>query len=71
MKPNPLFPCDTEYSWVFMRADLDGLIEIRKLCEAGKMKIPVDKTFPITQVKEAHDAKDRRIIQGKVVLEFD
>ncbi|CAL5200936.1 unnamed protein product [Lathyrus oleraceus] len=65
------FVNEIEYSWVFMRADLDGLIEIRKLCEAGKMKIPVDKTFPITQVKEAHDAKDRRIIQGKVVLEFD
>ncbi|KEH38664.1 putative 2-alkenal reductase (NAD(P)(+)) [Medicago truncatula] len=60
-----------EYSWVFMRSDIEGLIEIRKLCEAGKMKIPVDKTFPITQVKEAHEAKDKRIIQGKVVLEFD
>jgi len=54
-----------------MRSDIEGLIEIRKLCEAGKMKIPVDKTFPITQVKEAHEAKDKRTIQGKVVLEFD
>ncbi|XP_061358211.1 uncharacterized protein LOC133302455 [Gastrolobium bilobum] len=60
-----------EYSWTYMRADLEGLIEIRKLCEAGKMKIPVDKTFPITQVKEAHEAKDKKIIQGKVVLELD
>ncbi|CAJ2659732.1 unnamed protein product [Trifolium pratense] len=60
-----------EYSWIFMRADIEGLTEIRKLCEAGKMKIPVDKTFPITQVSEAHEAKDKRIVQGKVVLEFD
>ncbi|KAI4333621.1 hypothetical protein L6164_018405 [Bauhinia variegata] len=60
-----------EYSWTYMRADLDGLIEIRNLCEGGKMNIPVDKTFPITQVREAHEAKDKKIITGKVVLEFD
>ncbi|KAJ1423154.1 hypothetical protein SESBI_12596 [Sesbania bispinosa] len=60
-----------EYSWTFMRADIEGLVEIRKLCEAGKMKIPVDKTFPLTQVKEAHEAKDKKLIQGKVVLELD
>ncbi|KAK4285907.1 hypothetical protein QN277_002536 [Acacia crassicarpa] len=59
-----------EYSWTYMRADFEGLIEIRKLCEAGRLKIPVDKTFPITQVKDAHEAKDRKIIPGKVVLEL-
>lgn len=64
-------PCDAEYSWTYMRADLEGLTAIRKLCEAGKMKIPVEKTFPITQVKEAHEAKDKRIVEGKVVLEVD
>ena len=54
-----------------MRDDLEGLTEIRKLCEAGKMKIPVYKTFPIAQVKEAHEAKDKKLIPGKVVLEID
>lgn len=60
-----------EYSYIYMRADAEGLDEIRRLSEAGKLKIPVDKTFPITQVKEAHEAKDKRLIPGKVVLEFD
>ncbi|KAK7335112.1 hypothetical protein VNO80_26885 [Phaseolus coccineus] len=60
-----------EYSWTYMRADSDGLNEIGKLCQAGKMKIPVYKTFPITQVKDAHEAKDKRLIPGKIVLEFD
>ncbi|KAH1218386.1 Reticulon-4-interacting protein 1, mitochondrial [Glycine max] len=60
-----------EYSWTYMRDDLEGLTEIRKLCEAGKMKIPVYKTFPIAQVKEAHEAKDKKLIPGKVVLEID
>lgn len=54
-----------------MRADSEGLDEIRRLLEAGKLKIPVEKTFPITQVREAHGAKDKKLIAGKVVLELD
>ncbi|XP_022142792.1 reticulon-4-interacting protein 1 homolog, mitochondrial [Momordica charantia] len=60
-----------EYWWTYMRADSEGLHEIRKLCEAGKLKIPVEKTFPISQVREAHNAKDKNLIPGKVVLELD
>ncbi|CAN4075559.1 unnamed protein product [Withania somnifera] len=60
-----------EYWWNYMRADAEGLHEIRRLSEAGKLQIPVDKTFPISQVREAHEAKDRRRIPGKVVLEID
>lgn len=54
-----------------MRADSEGLHEICKLSEAGKLKIPVEKTFPITQVREAHEAKGKGKILGKVVLELD
>lgn len=64
-------PFVLEYWWTYMRADSEGLEEIRRLCEAEKLKIPVEKTFPITQVREAHDAKDKNLIPGKVVLEFD
>lgn len=60
-----------EYCWTYMRADAEGLDEIRRLSEAGKMKIPVEKTFPITQVREAHEAKEKRLVPGKVVLEVD
>ncbi|XP_024022733.1 reticulon-4-interacting protein 1, mitochondrial [Morus notabilis] len=60
-----------EYSWTYMRADSEGLDAIRRLSEAGKLKIPVEKTFPITQVREAHKAKDKKHIPGKVVLELD
>uniref|UniRef100_A0A1D1YWP6 Reticulon-4-interacting protein 1, mitochondrial n=2 Tax=Anthurium amnicola TaxID=1678845 RepID=A0A1D1YWP6_9ARAE len=58
-----------EYWWTYMRADSEGLDEIRRLSEAGKLRIPVDKTFPITQTREAHEAKEKRLIPGKVVLE--
>ncbi|KAK4420393.1 Reticulon-4-interacting protein 1, mitochondrial [Sesamum alatum] len=60
-----------QYSWTYMRADSEGLHEIRRLSEVGKLKVPVEKTFPIAQVREAHEAKDKRIICGKVVLELD
>ncbi|KAK9089063.1 hypothetical protein Scep_028145 [Stephania cephalantha] len=51
-----------DYSWTYMRADAEGLDEIRRLLEAGKLKVPVEKTFPIEQVREAHEAKDKRLI---------
>lgn len=60
-----------EYWWTYMRADSEGLFEIQKLSEAGKLNIPVEKTFPITQVIEAHEAKEKKQIHGKVVLKFD
>ncbi|KAB2095732.1 hypothetical protein ES319_A01G059700v1 [Gossypium barbadense] len=65
------FSYGIEYSWIYMRADSEGLHEIRRLSEAGKLSIPVEKTFSITQVREAHEAKDKKQILGKVVLELD
>lgn len=60
-----------EYWWTYMRADSDGLHEICRLSESGKLRIPVEKTFPITQVREAHEAKEKGQFTGKVVLELD
>ncbi|KAL0919960.1 hypothetical protein M5K25_009052 [Dendrobium thyrsiflorum] len=60
-----------EYGWTYMRADAEGLDEVRRLLEAGKMKIPVEKTFSIAEVRQAHEAKEKRLVHGKVVLELD
>ena len=54
-----------------MRADSEGLHEIRRLAEHGMLKVPVEKTFPIIQVREAHDAKENKTVPGKIVLEFE
>jgi NADPH:quinone reductase-like Zn-dependent oxidoreductase len=54
-----------------MRADAEGLHEIQRLSGAGKLQIPVEKTFSINQVREAHMAKEKKLVPGKVVLEFD
>ncbi|CAH8385889.1 unnamed protein product [Eruca vesicaria subsp. sativa] len=59
-----------DYWWTYMRADPEGLAEIQRLVGAGKLKIPVEKTFPITEVVAAHEAKEKKLIPGKVVLEF-
>lgn len=53
-----------------MRADPEGLAEIQRLVGAGKLKIPVEKTFPITEVIAAHEAKEKKLVPGKVVLEL-
>ncbi|XP_066381429.1 uncharacterized protein [Miscanthus floridulus] len=60
-----------EYWWTYMRADAEGLHEIQRLSGAGKLQIPVEKTFPISYVREAHAAKEKKLVPGKVVLEFD
>ncbi|ERN14023.1 hypothetical protein AMTRI_Chr01g133380 [Amborella trichopoda] len=60
-----------EYWWTYMRADSEGLEEIARLAGAGKLKIPVDKIFLLSQAREAHEAKDRRLVPGKVVLNVD
>ena len=31
----------------------------------------IEKTFPIIQVREAHDAKENKTVPGKIVLEFE
>ncbi|XP_022753999.1 reticulon-4-interacting protein 1 homolog, mitochondrial-like isoform X2 [Durio zibethinus] len=59
-----LYSYGIEYSWTYMRADSEGLHEIRRLTEAGKLNIPVEKTFSISQVREAHEAKDKKTILG-------
>ncbi|PKA61216.1 Quinone oxidoreductase-like protein [Apostasia shenzhenica] len=59
------------YWWTYMRADAEGLNEVRRLLEAGKLKIPVEKIFPIADVRQAHEAKEKRLFPGKVVLELD
>ncbi|CAA6671541.1 unnamed protein product [Spirodela intermedia] len=59
------------YWWTYMRADPEGLQEICRLAEARKLKVPVDRTFPITHTREAHEAKEKRLVPGKVVLTVD
>lgn len=50
-----------------MRTDAEDLDKIRQLFGIGKLKIPAKKTYPISQVRETHEAKDKRVIFDKIV----
>jgi len=48
----------------------NDMLEILKLVQAGKLKPLVDKTFPFTQIKNAHQHLEDGHQFGKVVLTF-
>jgi len=59
------------YSWVIMSSNKNGMEEIRGLIESGKLRIPVDKVYPLAQTSEAHEAKEKGLVRGKIVLAID
>ena len=41
------------------------------LLESGKLKVQVDKVFPLWEAARAHEALESRQVFGKVVLSVD
>jgi len=52
---------------VSVRPDRDGLIELARLADAGKLKVHVEKAFPLDQAAAAHSFQAGKP-KGKVVL---
>lgn len=50
------------------RAQLDWLSE---QIDAGELKVPIDRTFPLREAREAHRFIETKRARGKVVLEVD
>jgi NADPH:quinone reductase-like Zn-dependent oxidoreductase len=61
-----------EHGVRFSRGDsgraLYTLGQIGGLIEAGQFSIPVGKTFPLTDIAEAHRAGETVAVRGKIVL---
>ncbi|MFI5866765.1 NADP-dependent oxidoreductase [Streptomyces sp. NPDC051546] len=61
-----------EYGVVFSRGDtgraFHALGEIGALIESGRFTLPVARTFPLTEVAEAHRASENGHTTGKLVL---
>lgn len=57
------------YHWTVMRTDTEALEEIARLAGAGKLKVPVGQTLPLTDAAKAHRALEAKQIQGKLVLQ--
>lgn len=47
-----------------------ALDEVCKLVDEGVVKSQVDKVFPLTQIKEAFEARESGTVRGKVVIEI-
>ncbi|CAG6395420.1 NADP-dependent oxidoreductase [Streptomyces cocklensis] len=48
--------------------DQDGLVELSRLVEAGRLTVPVDQVVPLSGTAAAYAALDRRGRRGKIVL---
>lgn len=53
-----------------MNTDADHLKRLSTWIEGGKVKVKVDRLFPLAQVCEAFDLLENGNFQGKVVLEI-
>jgi NADPH:quinone reductase-like Zn-dependent oxidoreductase len=52
---------------ISVRPDREGLVELARLADAGKLKANVEKTFPLDQAGDAHSFLGTKP-KGKVVL---
>jgi len=57
------------YEYLMMRAEGDQLREVTRLVEAGAIAPLVDKTFPLTQVRDALEYSEAGRATGKIVIE--
>ena len=48
-----------------------GLGEVGELIEAGRFWLPVDKTFPLASIAEAHRVSEHGRVRGRLVLVVD
>ncbi|MFB7055021.1 NADP-dependent oxidoreductase [Streptomyces vinaceus] len=55
--------------WMWVRPDAEGLAELGRLADAGKLKVTVAKTFPLAQLAEAFELSQTGRTAGKIVLE--
>ncbi len=57
--------------YIFVRPEAKQLDEIRKLAEAGKLKVHLAKIFPLQEAKRAHQLIESGHTQGKIVLSLE
>jgi NADPH:quinone reductase-like Zn-dependent oxidoreductase len=49
-------------------ASADVLAELAELIDSGELEVPIAKTFPLDQVRDAYRELERRHTRGKIVL---
>ncbi len=56
---------------MWVHPDADQLAEIAELVAAGKVKVHIDQTYPLTEVAKAHAASATGHTRGKLVITVD
>jgi NADPH:quinone reductase-like Zn-dependent oxidoreductase len=51
-----------------VRSSGPQLAELRRLLDAGTLRVAIDSTFPLAEARGAHERAARGHIQGKIVL---
>jgi len=65
-----LWPKNAEIHLVFMTPSSKWLNNLNDLVNQGKLKVIIDKTFPLEEVVDAHEYLQNKARSGKVVLEI-
>ncbi|BCJ30418.1 NADP-dependent oxidoreductase [Actinocatenispora sera] len=55
-------------AWVWVRPDGPGLAELAQLADAGRLTVPVQASYPLTEVGAAFDASRGGHTHGKLVI---
>jgi len=62
---------DVLFSNGFLGHAFHALAEIGELIEAGRFWLPVDRTFPLAEIAEAHRTSEHGHVRGRLVLIID
>jgi NADPH:quinone reductase-like Zn-dependent oxidoreductase len=54
--------------YVFVRPDVHDLEELSRMADAGQLRVPIAKAFPLEQVADAHRLVGEGHVRGKVVV---
>ena len=54
--------------YVFVRPDTHDLEELGRMADAGQLRVPIAKAFPLEQIADAHRLVAGGHVRGKVVV---
>ncbi len=54
--------------YLFVRPDSHDLEELARMADAGQLRVPIAKAFPLEQIAEAHRLVGEGHVRGKVVV---
>jgi NADPH:quinone reductase-like Zn-dependent oxidoreductase len=54
--------------YVFVRPDVHDLEELARMADAGQLRVPIAKAFPLEQIADAHRMVAEGHVRGKVVV---